>query len=221
MSATTRIWVTRDEGPDGPLCSVLSAAGLEPVCEPVIERCVVADPGPHVRNLRADDWLVLTSTYAIEQMPPVGCRVAVVGESSARAARARGLRVELVAEGTGASLWRDLEAMLAGGERICFPMSSLGAEPPGHLEVDSFVLYRTEARTFDAARVAGVQAAAVCSPSAARVVGAMERPPRCASIGPTTSVALRQLGIEPWVEPPRATFEAMAEIIARTMNAER
>ena len=31
-----RVWVTRDEGPTGPLCTALRAAGREPVLEPVV-----------------------------------------------------------------------------------------------------------------------------------------------------------------------------------------
>ncbi len=61
-----RVWVTRDEKPDGPLSAALWEAGLSVVHEPVLERRVVNDAHEAITKLGPDDWLVLTSVYAIE-----------------------------------------------------------------------------------------------------------------------------------------------------------
>ena len=77
------VWVTRDESADGPLCAALRARGLEVLLEPVLERRIVADPAELVRGLGSDDWLILTSVYAIEAVgAAAGAKVpqtAVVG----------------------------------------------------------------------------------------------------------------------------------------------
>ena len=53
---------------------------------------------------------------------------------------------------------------------------------------------------------------AVASPSAARAVGRVDLP--FASIGPTTTGALRELDVEPWAEACEPTFTALAQAIA-------
>jgi uroporphyrinogen-III synthase len=236
-----RIWVTRDEMPDGPLCAALRAAGLEPVCEPVVERRAVADVTGEVTALGEEDWLVLTSPYAIERIKAgaLCCRLAVVGEASRRAAEARGWRVALTAGGTGADLWSSLEAREVRGRRILFPRSSLSAAPPALAGaiIHAPVLYETRARAFDVNRVRDVAAAVVASPSAVSAIfGAGEGARtggggaavgwwllrvRFASIGPTTTGALRAAGVEPWVEAAGPEFRALALQIAGTLTAER
>ena len=214
-----RVWVTRDEGAEGPLCAALRRAGLEPVYEPVIERRVTGDVEREIAALGPNDWLVLTSAFAVRAIPAqrVRCRVAVVGEASRAEASAGGLRVALVSpDGTGAGLWRALAGQLAGAHRVCYPRSSR-AEGPVNLEgveVSSPVLYHTAVRAVDAARVVGVSVAAVASPSAVAGVLAVLPHVKCASIGPTTSAALRASGMEPWVEASEPSFEAMARAIA-------
>ena len=62
------VWVTRDEPPDGPLSTALWNAGLEVVHEPVIEKriCHTGSASEAISRLSANDWLVLTSPFAIE-----------------------------------------------------------------------------------------------------------------------------------------------------------
>jgi uroporphyrinogen-III synthase len=212
-----RIWVTRDEPEDGPLSTALRAVGLTPILEPVVERRVVDDCRALVAALGPDDWLVLTSPYAIESVAREPARVpraAVVGEPSAEHARALGFRVELVAsEGTGESLWAELTP-LAAGRTVCYPRSSKAAEPrlPDAIHLVSAVLYETSARAFDRRVAARVEAIAVASPSAVKSIGVVDLP--IASIGPVTSRALRDLGVEPWLEAPSSSFEALAQAIA-------
>lgn len=219
VGRTIKVWVTRDEGADGPLATALRRAGLEPVYEPVIERRIVADVIREIEGLAPQDWLVLTSAFAIRAIPAdkLRCRVAVVGEASRAEAGVRGMRVSLVSpDGTGAGLWKALAADLSGASRVCYPRSSR-ADGPALLTgvtVTSPVLYHTAARAADPARLAGVDVATLASPSAVEGVLKLLPGVRCASIGPTTSAALRARGIEPWVESPEPSFDALARAIA-------
>ena len=74
------------------------------------------------------------------------------------------------------------------------------------------VVYETNRRAYRREVALACDAIAVASPSAARAIEPIEKP--CASIGPTTSAALRELGIEPWVEAKSRSFESLAEAIA-------
>ena len=219
-----RVWVTRDESPDGPLTTALRGAGLTPVLEPVLTRRVVDDAAGTITTLGADDWLVLTSVYAIESVaaePARIPRVAVVGEASQSAAEVKGLRVELVSRGgDGASLWDELKTRATTG-RVCYPRSSLAKAPapwPG-VELLCPILYETVPRPYDSAVANRVDVVAVTSPSAVEAVGPLTLP--FASIGPTTSDALRSIGIEPWVEAPHRSFASLAEAIAGQSDSSR
>ena len=149
-----RVWVTRDEPGDGPLSTALRAVQLTVVNEPVLERRVVNDAAQVLAQLGPDDWLVLTSVYAIEAVATHFARtprVAVVGEASRRAAAAKGFRVEHVSSGgDAASLFEELRRKATRG-KVCYPRSSL-AEPPKAcpvVELLAPVLSETFARAFD------------------------------------------------------------------------
>jgi uroporphyrinogen-III synthase len=222
MDRSRRVWVTRDEGTDGPLCAALRSRGLEAVLERVIERRVVADVAPQLAQLGPSDWLVLTSPFAIESLPPGRweCRVAVVGEASRQSALARGLRVELVSEnGSGAGLWGRLREMTSRGV-VLHPRSGLATPPAawGAVRIEAPVLYRTLIRDFDPSVARRVAAAAVASASAARAIIGVSGLPRVASIGPSTSAALRAGGVTPWVEAPAPTLDALAGGIAAGLD---
>lgn len=216
------IWVTRDEEPDGPLSTALRGAGLTAVHEPVLSRQVVNDAADALRRLAPDDWLVLTSVYAIESVArKAACvpRVAVVGEVSRNAATARGFRVEQVSSGeNAASLFDELRTIVTTG-RVCYPRSSR-VKPPetwGDVELISPVLYETLPRPFDKAVVDRIDAACVTSPSAVDAMNAsgIEMSAiRLASIGPTTSTQVRILNLEPWLEAPHSNFASLAAAIA-------
>ncbi len=190
-----------------------------PVLEPVIGRRVVNECSDEVAGLGPDDWLVLTSPYAIEVVarePARVPRVAVVGEPSARRARELGFRVELVGEGTGESVWQELLPR-ATGRAICFPRSSKVTPPdaPVDVELTSPVLYETAAREFDHAVLERIDIIAVASPSAVEVIGELLRRRPVASIGPVTSAAVREHGVEPALEALESTFPALAKAITR------
>ena len=69
-----RVWVTRDEPEDGELGAALRSAGLEPVWHPVLARRLRADALGLLEELGEQDWLVLTSRYAIEAIPAASVR---------------------------------------------------------------------------------------------------------------------------------------------------
>ena len=219
-----KVWVTRDETSDGPLSTALRAAGLDVVLEPVLERRVVDDAADAISQLGPDDWLVLTSPYAIDAVaaePARVPRVAVVAEASREAAEARGFRVELVSpEGNAGSLFQELRRRVRNG-KVCYPRSALASPPKAwpDIELLSPVLYETTARPFDHDVIRRVDVVSVASPSAVDAVGRVNLP--FASIGPSTSAALQKLGVEPWVEAAERTFASLAAAIADQGNESR
>ncbi len=224
------VWVTRDEPADGPLSTALRKVGLTVVLEPVVERRVITDAAEELSALGPDDWLVLTSPFAVRAVagarfagarlesrsstPARVPRTAVVGDASRGAAEECGLRVELVSKGgTAHDLFRELQERVSSG-KVCYPRSSLASppEPWDAVEVLSPVLYETVPRTFDGSVVKRVEVVAVASPSAVDAIGPLDLP--FASIGPSTSAALRRIGCEPWVEAPARSFKSLAAAIA-------
>ncbi|MHC4381896.1 MAG: uroporphyrinogen-III synthase [Planctomycetota bacterium] len=216
--------MTRDEAADGPLSAALRSAGLAPVLEPVVARRAVGDVRDEIARLGPDDWLVLTSVFAVQSVavePARTPRVAVVGEASRQAALALDLRVELVsADGTAEGLFAQL-ADCGEGTMVLYPRSSLANAPelPAGIHVVSPVLYETAPRSWRRSVVEEVDVVAVASPSAVRAVGTVDLP--YASIGPTTTAALRETGIEPWVEAAEPSFEALARAIADQCGSSR
>ncbi len=213
-----KVWVTRDEPPppDGALSAALLEAGLEVIHEPVITRTIVSDARAEIDALGHEDWLVLTSAFAVEAIDRsvVPCRIAVVGMATRRAALDAGLRVDhLSAGGTASDLFAELRPH-ARGKTICYPRSSKAEVPEVEAGVTlvSPVVYKTTKRRYRRGAHKECDVIAVASPSAARAIGPIAKP--CASIGPTTSAALRDLGIEPWVEAPEKSFESLAEAIS-------
>jgi len=220
-----RVWVTRDEPPDGPLSTALHEKHLTPVLEPVIQRRLAIQPADALGSLSLDDWLILTSPYAIEAFERCDAarvpRVGVVGEPSARLARSLGLRVELISpDGHGAGLFEELRRVATSGV-VCYPRSSRVKIPPAWpgIELRAPVLYETIPRAFDQHVVDRVDVVAVASPSAVQAIGQVDRP--FASIGRATSAAIRTLGLKPWVEADPPSFSALAAAIADQSNPSR
>ena len=216
-----KVWVTRDEPVDGPLSTALRAAGLEVVNEPVITRRVISDARDEILSLGENDWLVLTSAYAVKaahQPETVVFKVAVVGQATKQAAQDAGWTVAFVSKGGDAtSLFAEL-APRAAGQTICYPRSSQAIPPTLSDDITLLcpVAYETEPCEYRIEVVDEIDVIAVASPSAVRAVlatGKVDKP--FASIGPTTSAALRELDIEPWVEAPEKSLDSLAEAIAK------
>jgi|GEM_PF-2576495 len=214
-----KVWVTRDEQPDGPLSSALRKAGMTAILEPVIARRPAPDwDNRHVDTLGESDLLVLTSVYAIELLASLTTHrampVAVVGEASKKAAVEAGFNVTFVSsDGTGRTLFAELQKKIGTG-RVCYPRSARASVPPPWcgITISCPILYDTTVRDFDRSIIDRAEIIAVASPSAARAIGASNIP--FASIGPTTSKALRDLKIEPAVQASQPSFESLADAIA-------
>ena len=215
----TRVWVTRVEGEDGELARELRQCGLIPVVEPVLEMHLVHKTLGDVANLHPDDWLVLTSPFAIRSVAAVvvpNQRIAVIGQSSATLAQSLGLNVQLISPTSNATgLWKQL-ALQEPGRNICFPRSSLASIPQlDGLHVHAPVLYSVEPRKFDI-EVAS-RSDIVSFTSASAVLSVLNRLERLelpvVSIGPSTSKTLRQKGIAAVVEAEERTLYSVAKAV--------
>ena len=100
----TSVLVTRPAGARDRLVAELEAHGYRVSAVPTVVTEPIAVEWP---DLAQYDWVVLTSAAGVESIPEVtaGRRWAVVGESTARALRARGIEADLVPEeASGAAL---------------------------------------------------------------------------------------------------------------------
>jgi uroporphyrinogen-III synthase len=160
--------VTRDEGPDGPLTTLLRSRGLTVYRWPTIRVAPPEDPAPlesALADLDAFDWAVFTSPRAVAAVLdradiavlPSGIRTAAVGEATAGALERAGWPVTLVPRTqTGEALVAALlDAGMGAGTRVLFPASAIARDtvPDGLAEAGVVVVqveaYRTEAVELD------------------------------------------------------------------------
>lgn len=100
----TAVLVTRPAGQRDPLVSELESRGYDVIAVPTVLTRLIAVDWP---DLARFDWVVVTSMTGVAALPgiPTGPRWAAVGESTARALRARGAEVDVIpAEANGAAL---------------------------------------------------------------------------------------------------------------------
>jgi uroporphyrinogen-III synthase len=145
---------------------------------------------------------------------PAFPHVAVVGSMTAATARLRGFHVDMVNEsGDAEGLFDELMRTIESGA-VCYPRSSLTLPPMpwGDVRIMSPIVYETTAIDFDRTIRERVDIAAVTSASAVRALGCVDV--AMASIGRTTSNAIRKLGVEPRLEAHAPTFVALADAIA-------
>jgi uroporphyrinogen-III synthase len=238
-----RILITRARDGADKAADAFREAGAVPIVAPTIETLPLADALPMretLRNLHADDWLVLTSPTAarlwaaLVAPADLVARVAVVGGATATVLAQGGYTVSLVSP---RALGEELaEAIIAcgGGRRVLLPRSdkALPGLPnrlrqAGYSTID-VDLYRTVTRQWtadEAATATGVAAVTLMSPSAA--LGLSEQPgvgtwlatAKLVAMGPTTAVAVQQhFGrVDAVAEPPSlpglvaATAAALAQ----------
>ncbi|MBD0291292.1 MAG: uroporphyrinogen-III synthase [Thermoleophilia bacterium] len=192
--AGLRVALTRAAGSNDELAARLRAEGLEAVECPLV--AVEAIPGPPIRA-DAYDWLALTSRNAVELLlrrlegglPPV----AVVGPGTAQALRKHGFEPALVAqpstqEGLLAALPRPAGRILFAGARGARDLlvRELGAD---FVPLYASVPVRPEA--FPPSDLV-----ALASGTAARSFASLAIPLPCVSLGPTTSRAARECGLD-------------------------
>lgn len=202
-----RVLVLRPAGRADSLMRELRARGLAPVHHPLVDF-------EHERlSLAADlaggvyDWLVLTSVTTLGSLPVFTgveqpFRVACVGPATARAAQEAGLRVDRVADGSGAAL---TQAFPPGPGRIAFPASSeANTEHAAALErkgwsVDRIVAYRPVIRPLPPELVSQLRAGRfgaviLTSPMMAREILSLEPQAALIAIGEPTARAVRTGG---------------------------
>lgn len=202
-----------------------------------------------LRRLGSYDAVVFASGNAVRSFfsraravlrrrPPPPPAVYAVGPATARALKAAGWTGALLPDSfDGANLARRMGRVR--GLKVLFPRSAIGREElPRRLlragaRLDLPVAYRTlpdaaGTRALRRAARTGFDWAAFASPSAVRAFAAALGPrgtartlasTRTASIGPSTSGALRALGAEPSVEAAPSTSEGLAAAIAAKSEA--
>lgn len=239
-----RVLVTRDEDADGPLSRALRAAGLTPVCIPLIRTVVMPEQGTLGELLargKEFDGLVITSSAALDALAAAeagerrldrGTPVYSVGPATAAKARGAGFgQVTDCGEGREA-LVEELERLGAGeGRRLLYLRGNLAPAFVAErlrvagFEVDDVVVYETAPRTenqglmLQLLRAGGLHGIALCSNSAADAVAAAVSGdgvalPPVITIGPATSEACRERLKCEPHEAASPTFEALAEAAA-------
>jgi uroporphyrinogen III methyltransferase/synthase len=221
--------VTRARAQSSGLAARLRALGAGVTEAPAIaiEPLAVDLPDP-----RDYDLLVLTSPNGVHRLFELvrdaralaGPRIAVVGPGTARALREHGIEADIVpsravAEGLVEAL-ADVPvraALIARAQEARDVIPDALRDRGAH--VDDVALYRTVAEPLDpAGREAALKADYATFTSASSVrffldaaggAEALRDGPRLASIGPITSAALREHGLEPHVEATEHTPEGL------------
>lgn len=243
-----RIAVTRSETQAAGLSALLRAHGAEPVpcptiaIEPADDRSAIDRA---VRDLASADWLVFTSSNAVEALSrnlarigrrvPDHVRLAAVGDATAEAVRAT-LRPPDFVPGiaTAEALARGLP--VSAGALVLFPHGNLvrnnllSALRERGVRTRAFVVYRTvagpgAARLADEIRTGTLDAVVFTSPStvsfASAAVEAMvsqgDRAPAVACIGSATGAAARSAGLQHAVEADAATVGSIVEALERAL----
>jgi uroporphyrinogen-III synthase len=239
-----RVLVTRDEPNDGPLADAFRSREAIVRRVPVLETRPPADASQllrEVERIASYDWLVLTSARAADALArmwkPNGTRprFAVVGEATARSARATGWMPDVVGHGGAAQLVEEMRAHGAdlAGQTVLFPASDRVREEGVRALEDAGAVvhlvtaYRTEVRESAADELrdalggdAGVVTFA--SPSAVDAFFALAGEDalgshRAAAIGPTTRDRLAQHGVTNAIVSDEPDFESLADTVAEAL----
>jgi uroporphyrinogen-III synthase len=241
MSSNGRcILVTRGEEDSQRWVAELAARGLRAQAFPCIASETIRDSetaGQLGAALDEADWLVFTSVRGVHGVAEmVGARrvadvsVAVVGETTAAAARQAFGRVDLVApDGTAASLGEALARVLRDSLRAdSTRVVAAGAETskrdlddalaPLGVQVRRIAVYRTVPAPLQEPRedlgARGIDTIFLASPSAVAGLLARAAVPataRIITIGPSTSAAARDAGLAVHGEAAARSLEAMIE----------
>lgn len=236
---TPKVIVTRPEEADGPLCAALRDAGCEPVVAPAFTYIAV-ESAPTAADVAAAAWTAWTSAASVEAVgpePSPGSHHAAVGGATAQVLAAAGIEADVVGDGGGAELAELLLGRLEPGTRILYPRSAKADRSFAErlrtfgIEVDDRVAYDlldADPEVLRAALSAGAAAITFASPSAVKgfaVAAGGELLARAdllvASIGATTTGALRSHLREPDVVASEPSFAALAAAVAGALDAVR
>jgi uroporphyrinogen-III synthase len=202
-----RILLTRPEGRNEPLAGRLQALGHDVVCEPLI---AIEPLGDEPIDLDGYDWVIVTSVAGARELR--------------RRARGQARRVGAIGRATADALGgADLvpavstqEGLLSALPRPVGRVLFAGAEQARRLLVDElgaeFIpLYRTRELRPEATPEADL--VVLASPSAARAFARLELRIQAVSIGPETTAAAEQQGIEVAQEAPTHDLDGLVAAV--------
>lgn len=239
-----RVLVTRPEGSEGSLVTMLRDEGAEPVCAPAIAIAPPADPAPlaaAVRALGSYTWVVFTSANGVravfEALASAGldarafgaAKVLAIGPATAEALETGGIRADLVPteyRGEAAA-----SALLATGDvrglRILLPRAEIARDAlPDALRaagaaLDVVTAYRnvapdeaTRSRIAELVRTRAIDVVTFTAPSAVREVLAVLGPD-----GPAQLAALRVASIGPVTTEAAMRAGVRVDVTARDYTA--
>ena len=238
--------VTRAEAQAGGLAQGFAAVGARVEALPLLAVAPPADPRPLERaasELALYDWLAFTSANAVETFLPLAggavpprLKVAVVGAATAATVRSFGIEPHLAAGPDAAGLGAALAPHVGRRRRVLLPqaadarptlyeaLTAAGAEAVAVVAYDKRLPAEATARaaelfarqplgwvTFTSPRIAGHFAELLAGDWERRRGELL-----AASIGPSTTAALRRQGVEPAAEAGRP---ADAELVAAVVRA--
>jgi uroporphyrinogen-III synthase len=232
--AGRRVVVTRPRARAAALCEALDRRGAVVIEFPVIATVALAggELDAALQALARYDWIAFTSAAAVEAVAArraalgvaFDVPVAAVGPATRDAALAAGIAVQAMPRTfRGAELAGAMGPL--AGRRVLLPASTIArpetaaALRAAGARVDEVFAYQTcpvaPPPAAFAALAAGVDAITFASPSAVAAFHhaaglAPLRGAAIACIGPTTSDAVRALGVEPQVEPAAFTSGDLA-----------
>lgn len=246
---TKPVLITRPAGRGEKLVSLLEARGLSAEHSPFTE--FVFETDSDLREAVADlargefDWLLLTSVTTIKalqalpewaQLPAKQeFRAAAVGETTAAAAHAAGLDVQMIAQGSAASLIEVFPVNKPGGDglpqRIFYPVSSAA---PAQLEtalrmagydVQRETAYRPKTITqshdvVDSLAAGGYSAIVATSPMIVRALSqlAIHESTKLVVIGKPSYDAAIAAGLPMAEVAATPNDEALANAVAKALN---
>jgi uroporphyrinogen-III synthase len=229
----TAILVTRPAGATDSLVAELESRGYRVSAVPTMSTRTLAVEWPDLKQM---DWIVVTSAAGVDSLPdtPAGPRWAAVGESTARALRAKGAKTVFVpSEANGTALAEEIPD--PAGARLLLVRASL-ADPdlPAGLRrrgarVQEITAYETVEgpaesagdlrRALEQPDLGGVVFA---SGSAVRGFVKLGGPTslRAVTIGPRTSAVARDAGLTVVAEAEGPSVRHLADAVARGVPIE-
>jgi uroporphyrinogen-III synthase len=204
-----RIALTRPEGQNEELARRLEALGHDVVVCPLI---AIEPLGDEPVDLGRYDWLIVTSVNAARELRRRGRgrprRTAAIGRATAQAVGGADLIPEVSTQ----------EGLLAALPRPAGRVLFAGAEGARRLLVDElgaeFVpLYRTRALRPEPSPEADL--IVLASPSAARALSALGMTGPAVSIGPETTAAAREVGVEVLEEASSHDLDGLVAAVSR------
>ena len=247
-----KVLVPRTKDQAGAMSERLRFYGATPVEVPTIAVEPPRTPTQMERALKGlvtgrYEWIVFTSTnavravrekfeeYGLDARAFAGVKIACVGEATADAVRAFGIRPELVpsAEQSSEGLLADFppyDNVLDPIDRVLLPRADIATETLSAglrergWEIDEVTAYRTvraappAAEIRDAIKSGGFQAVCFTSSSTVRnLVGIAGKPHArtvVACIGPQTAATAREFGLRVDVQPESSTVQGLVDALA-------